>query len=177
MATLPTFLPVFACGMAAAALAHRRAPSRVAWWALLAAGVALVCADAVWHHQGTGMVGHVVRDLPAAAGFAAVVAAVAARPPAALSSAPVRGLGTISYGLYLWHLPVLLWLRFEGLLAGTGFVGPWVEVAAVSALVALGSWVLVERPAIAAAGSWRPWTRRVPSFPADHHVKPLPSVA
>ena len=28
MSTLPTFLPVFACGMAAAALAHRRVPSR-----------------------------------------------------------------------------------------------------------------------------------------------------
>ena len=69
------------------------------------------------------MTGHVVRDLPAALGFAAVVAAVAARPPAALSCAPLRGLGTISYGLYLWHLPVLLWLGFEGLLPRTGFVG------------------------------------------------------
>ena len=115
MATLPTFLPVFACGMAAAALAHRRAPSRALWWALLVAGAALVCRRTRWwHHQGTGMTGHVVRDLPAALGFAAVVAAVAARPPAVLSRAPLRGLGTISYGLYLWHLPVLLWLRFAG---------------------------------------------------------------
>ena len=64
------------------------------------------------------MTGHVVRDLPAALGFAAVVAAVAAHPPAVLSRAPLRGLGTISYGLYLWHLPVLLWLRFEGLMGG-----------------------------------------------------------
>ena len=90
-----------------------------------------MCADAWWHHQGTGMTGHVVRDLPAALGFAAVVAAVAARPPAVLSRAPLRGLGTISYGLYLWHLPVLLWLRFEGLMPG-GFVVPWLEVAALS---------------------------------------------
>jgi peptidoglycan/LPS O-acetylase OafA/YrhL len=67
-----------------------------------------VCADAVWHHEGTGLTGHVVRDLPAALGFAAIVAAVAVRPPAALATAPVRGLGTISYGLYLWHLPVRL---------------------------------------------------------------------
>ena len=112
------------------------------------------------------MTGHVVRDLPAALGFAAVVAAVAAHPPAVLSRAPLRGLGTISYGLYLWHLPVLLWLRFEGLMPG-GFVLPWLEVAALSALVAYASWVLVERPAIEAAGRWRPWTRRVPSFPAE----------
>ena len=177
MSTLPTFLPVFACGMAAAALAHRRAPSRVAWWALLVVGAAMIAADAWWHHQGTGVTGHVVRDLPAAVGFTAVVAAVAARPPAALACAPLRGLGTISYGLYLWHLPVLLWLRFEGLLPSSGFVGPWAEVAAVSVLVAIASWVLVERPVIEAAGRWRPWSRRVPSFPADRHFKPLPSVA
>jgi len=93
-----------------------------------------------------------------------------------LSRAPLRGLGTISYGLYLWHLPVLLWLRFEGLMGG-GFLVPWLEVAALSALVAWASWVLVERPAIEAVGRWRPWTRRVPSFPADRYVKPVPSVA
>ena len=176
MSTLPSFLPVFACGMAAAALVHRRVPSRVLWWALVVAGGALVGADAVWHHQGTAMIGHVVRDLPAAVGFAAVVAAVAAHPPAVLSRAPLRGLGTISYGLYLWHLPVLLWLRFEGLMVG-GFVVPWLEVAALSAVVAYASWVFVERPAIEAVGRWRPWTRRVPTFPAELHVKPVPSVA
>ena len=103
----------------------------------MVAGAALVCADAWWHHQGTGLTGHVVRDLPAALGFAAVVAAVAAHPPAVLSRAPLRGLGTISYGLYLWHLPVLLWLRFEGLMPG-GFVLAWLEVSALSALVASG---------------------------------------
>jgi peptidoglycan/LPS O-acetylase OafA/YrhL len=163
--------------MAAAALAHRRVPSRLQCWALLATGFGFVAANAWWHHQGTGVTGHVVRDLPAAAGFALVVAAVAARPPAALSCAPLRGLGTISYGLYLWHLPVLLWLRFQGLLPSTGFVGPWVEVAALSVLVAIASWVLVERPVIEAAARWRPWSRRVPTFPADHHFKPLPNVA
>ena len=135
-----------------------------------------MCADAWWHHQGTAMTGHVVRDLPAALGFAAVVAAVAAHPPAVLSRAPLRGLGTISYGLYLWHLPVLLWLRFEGLMPG-GFVLPWLEVTALAALVAYASWVTVERPTIEAVGRWRPWTRRVPSFPAELHVKPMPSVA
>jgi peptidoglycan/LPS O-acetylase OafA/YrhL len=176
MSTLPTFLPVFACGMAAAALAHRRAPARGLSRGLMVSGAVLVCADAWWHHQGTGMTGHVVRDLPAALGFAAVVAAVAAHPPAVLSRAPLRSLGTISYGLYLWHLPVLLWLRFEGLMPG-GFVVPWLEVTALAALVASASWVLVERPAIEAVGRWRPWTRRVPSFPAELHVKPVPSVA
>jgi hypothetical protein len=58
-----------------------------------------------------------------------------------------------------------------------GFVVPWLEVTALAALVASASWVLVERPAIEAVGRWRPWTRRVPSFPAELHVKPVPSVA
>ncbi|HEX5900430.1 MAG TPA: acyltransferase family protein, partial [Solirubrobacteraceae bacterium] len=144
---------------------------------LLVVGGAFIAGNAWWHHQGTGITGHVVRDLPAALGFAAVVVAVASRPPAVLSWAPLRGLGTISYGLYLWHLPVLLWLRFEGLLPGAGFVGPWFAVVALTVLVAIASWVFVERPVIEAAGRWRPWTRRVPSFPADRHFKPLPNVA
>ena len=71
---------------------------------------------------------------------------------------------------------MLLWLRFQGLMPG-GFVLAWLEVAALSALVALASWVFVERPAIEAAGRWRPWTRRVPSFPAERHIRPVPSVA
>ena len=122
------------------------------------------------------MTGHVVRDLPAALGFAAVVAAVAARPPAVLSCAPLRGLGTISYGLYLWHLPVLLWLRFEGLLPAR-LRRPVDRGRGAQRAVAIASWVLVERPVIEAAGRWRPWTRRVPSFPAERHIRPVPSVA
>ena len=39
------------------------------------------------------------------------------------------------------------------------------------------SWVVVERPAIEAVGRWRPWTRRVPSFPADRHTRLAPSAA
>jgi peptidoglycan/LPS O-acetylase OafA/YrhL len=95
---------------------------------------------------------------------------------AVLSGAPLRGLGAISYGLYLWHLPVLLWLRFEGLMAG-GFVVPWIEVSVLAAAVAYLSLVLVERPVMETADRWRPWTRRVPTFPAELHIKPLPSVA
>ena len=60
----------------------------------------------------------------------------------------------------------------RGAAAGSGFVGPWVEVAALSVVVAIASWVLVERPVIEAAGRWRPWTRRVPTFPAERHIKP-----
>ena len=152
MSTLPTFLPVFACGMAAAALAHRRVPSRAVWWALMAAGAALVCAERVVASPGhrpdrprrPRPAGRARLRAPGGGGGGA-----SARGPRARA---LRGLGTISYGLYLWHLPVLLWLRFQGLMPG-GFVLAWLEVAALSALVALASWVFVERPAIEAAGA------------------------
>jgi peptidoglycan/LPS O-acetylase OafA/YrhL len=70
---------------------------------LLAVKVAWMAAGS----GGTGTTGHVVADLPAAAGFAAVTAMVAARPPGLLTTAPMRALGALSYGVYLWHLPVL----------------------------------------------------------------------
>ena len=112
---------------------------------------ALVCADAWWHHQGTGMTGHVVRDLPAALGFAAVVAAVG-RPSAggALPRAPARPGDDL-----LRPVPVAPARTAVAALRGSdghGFVLPWLEVAALSALVAWASWVLVERPAIEAVG-------------------------
>jgi len=55
----------------------------------------------------------VVRDLPAAAGFAAIVAVASARPPRALAWRPLAWVGGVSYGLYRWHVPVLLALRAD----------------------------------------------------------------
>ena len=178
MSTLPTFLPVFACGLAAAALAHRRAPSPAAWWALLIAGALLVAADAWWHHQGTGMTGHVVRDLPAALGFAAVVAAVAA-PPA--RGPVVRAPARPGHDL----------LRALPLAPAGAAVAAFRRPAAARRLrrrrgarLRRSAWWWRSRagcsssaPSIEAAGRWRPWTRRVPSFPADRHIRPVPSVA
>jgi peptidoglycan/LPS O-acetylase OafA/YrhL len=84
---------------------------------------------------------------------------------AALASRPARGVGTVSYGLFLWHLPV-----FAGLYAFTGaqvFAGGIVPLLAVglpiSLLMAWLSHVVVERPAMRWAA------RRVPHRPA-----PLP---
>jgi hypothetical protein len=70
---------------------------------LLVSGAVVVCVGAWWHHQGTGMTGHVVRDLPAALGFAAVVAAVAAHPPTVLVSAA-------SSRRSLWTAAFVLWV-------------------------------------------------------------------
>ncbi|MEA2277498.1 MAG: hypothetical protein QOC78_2458 [Solirubrobacteraceae bacterium] len=171
MTSLPTYLPVFACGIAAAALAHGRSPGRRTCLALALGGAVLIVADGWWHHGGhTGALGQIVRDLPAAAGFAAIVAAIAARPPALLSCAPLRGLGTISYALYLWHVPVIVWLRFQHALPGDDFLGGVARVTILTAAIAWASWVLVERPIIERAARRR---RRA----AGRRAQPAPSAA
>ena len=105
---LPAMLPYFAVGMLAALITHGRTIPRRAGWALAAGAMALIGADAWWHSvTTTGTAPVVVRDLPAAVGFAAVVALAAhgARAGRVLGTRPLAGLGTVSYGVYLWHVP------------------------------------------------------------------------
>ena len=147
-----TYLPAFACGVAARALRHGVRLGRCGAAVLLLSGWTLVVANGVWHADGTGVLGHVLRDLPAAAGFAAIIAGATARPRPLLDSRPLRALGTVSYGVYLWHMPVLYWLRTRG-----GF--PMDPIAAFAIVLvpslALGaiSWAAIERPVLA-------WARR-----------------
>ena len=83
----------------------------------------------------------------AVAGVAVIAAAAHPRPgPVArvLSFAPFVGLGIISYGLYLWHWPIYLWLNADRV-----GVDGWPLFAvrmAVTLPVALTSFFLVERP-------------------------------
>ena len=83
-----------------------------------------------------------------------------------LSAGPARYLGRISYGVFLWHLPV-----FEAIYAVTGidyFTGGAVALLAVGLPVTLGLAALterlVERPLMAwvHAGTRRPPARRQP---------------
>ena len=152
---LPAMLPYFALGMLAALLAHGRRIGRAASLALVALGAGAVGLDALWHaHQAT-LGSHelslrIWRDLPAAAGFAALIAVAAhgsgrlARLP---SARPLVGLGTVSYGVYLWHVPVLLFLRRVGLLP-MAFLPALVVALAITLVIATLSWRFVERPVL-----------------------------
>jgi len=79
---------------------------------------------------------------------AAVIASVTQANPgplgALLSLRPIRWVGTISYGLYLWHWPVFVFVTASS----TGLPGWAVTVARVSLTFALAtvSFYVVERP-------------------------------
>ena len=157
--SLPTYLPVFGCGVAACALAKGRAVGAHARRALLVAGGLAVVANGVWHAGGTGLAGHVVRDLPAAAGFACVAVALTAGRDGLLDRAPLRALGKVSYGVYLWHMPVLYALQVHALLPDAP-AAAMAAVAGPTLVLATLSWLAVERPALALADRAAP--RRAP---------------
>jgi peptidoglycan/LPS O-acetylase OafA/YrhL len=146
--TLPTYLGAFACGIGAAVLAHGRRLGPLHAAALMLAGGVVVFLNAVWHSGGhTGATGVIVGDLPASLGYAAIVAAVAGRPARILGLAPLRALGAISLGVYLWHMPVLYALQVRDTMPKLFWPALW-AVLGPTILLAIASWVLVERPAL-----------------------------
>ena len=68
---------------------------------------------------------------------------------------PIRYVGLISYSIYLWHLPVTLFLREHGVLFTSGnaaFVANLVIVAAVVLALASVTYYMVEKPAMGLRG-------------------------
>lgn len=165
--TFPAMAPYFACGMLAVVAAHRlpaqRATRRVVVFAF-AAGLVLVIADAVGQSAQAAhaprLIPVVVRDFPAAAGFALVLWALPATGALRrlLATRPFASIGTVSFGLYLWHVPVLLWLRGSSLLPLNPGAATLVALP-VSLLLGAASWRLVERPAIRLARRGAPRRR------------------
>jgi peptidoglycan/LPS O-acetylase OafA/YrhL len=157
---LPAMLPYFAVGMLAALLLDGRVPARRAAAVLLGAGAALVLGDGVWQAHGAWSGSHsyayrIWRDLPAAVGFAAIVAVAASGSLARAARRrrrPLVALGTISYGVYLWHVPVLVAARHLGVLPLSTPLAALLALTVAGAL-ATASWRWVERPSIA-------WARR-----------------
>lgn len=152
--SLAAMFPYFALGMLAAIALHGRTPSTTTRRVAMVAGVLLVAADSfVARALPAGLDGapvfSIVRDFAAGAGCAAIVGAVASGPPGrVLGSRVLAGIGTISYGVYLWHVPVLLALRGHGLLPLDPLRGTAVALVPTLAIATL-SWVALERPIIA----------------------------
>ena len=160
-------------GSAAAALLVRDWPSLNRGWCLIGTrwgrrvarllpllGLAALAAAT---HYATGSAAEFRHGLLIGVAIASVVvvAPVAMEQRGAiarlLALRPLVWLGTISYGIYLWHWPIFLALNGER----TGWSGPPLFAARCAATVAVAavSWWLIEQP----IRRWRP--ARVPLLP------------
>ena len=141
-----SYVDNFAIGILAALVVAR---FRLPRWTLVVGGLAFVTAI-----FAPGM--YEMRSIPLALAAAlfgvalATLASVDPRTPRALV-----WLGTVSYGIYLWHWPILEVTTDHGLYR----LPDPLEIAVVAALAVLAgwaSWRLVERPALALARRRRP---------------------
>jgi peptidoglycan/LPS O-acetylase OafA/YrhL len=138
--------------MLAAVLAEGRSLNTRGARRLIAAGMLAVLVDLAVHSGPIGSPvllfgSETIRDLPAALGFAAIVVAAASRARGVLGSRPLVALGSVSYGVYLWNVPLLLGLRAIGALPLDPLSALPIVVALTIAIATL-SWLVVERPAI-----------------------------
>jgi peptidoglycan/LPS O-acetylase OafA/YrhL len=166
--TLPSYLGAFAAGILAATYAPR--PRWVI--GVVLAGTIAVVANGVWHSAGgTGDPGRAIGDLPAALGFAAVLWGISARPGRLLSSPPLRVLGTLSFGVYLWHMPVMYALQVHDRFPER-FVPAIAWVLPFTFALAVLSWFAIEKPAIAWSGRAFRRRARASSEPAVSSTAP-----
>jgi peptidoglycan/LPS O-acetylase OafA/YrhL len=170
---LPNFLDQFAVGMALAVASVAWEQGRGPAWLLRRPRIAWVLAAVAFWVVSTQLGLHGAQgDHLTAASYVArhqlyTVVALGLLWPAVFGSR--RGgralafVGTISYGIYLYHIPVLLTLaKAWGLPDGAGALAAWLA-AGVACTIALAwlSWHLVERPALRLAGTSGPrWYRR-----------------
>lgn len=143
--SLPAMLPYLALGMLIAHLPPARTRSAGVW--MIAAGVALAFADSLWHALGGWQWGlGVLRDVPGAIGYGLIIAACA-QPVigAAEWLKPAESFGRWSYGVFLWHLPLLLFIKGQGWMPSSGVL-TWLLLMVVATIAGALTWRLVERP-------------------------------
>ncbi len=136
----------------------RRGGRALSGAAAIGAGVVLwmwvtMTGTTTWLYRG----GFLIGALSVAAVIACSVLVPTGTVARVLAVAPLRFVGKISYGLYLWHWPIFLLLDH----ARTGLEGPALLVLrlAVTLAVSVASYYLVERPVRNGSfRSWRAWT-------------------
>src|SRR6476661_276687 len=153
--TLPEWIGIFAIGMLAALALERRNSSltRFSTATCILMGFAIVVLRAVWTESPVlpdpVLRGALLAPL-SAVGFALVIAAAAdggGRSIAWLRSRPLAYAGLVSYGIYLWHVPVILVLKERNALP-VALLPRLLTVLAITVAIASVSWRLIEQPVI-----------------------------
>lgn len=145
---MPAMLPYLALGMLIAHLPPLTTRARVLQ--VLCAGVALAVANGVWHALGVGdwALG-VLRDLPGAIGYALVIFACSHGIIGSSDRlSAFEAFGRWSYGVFLWHLPLLLFIKGHGWMPSSGLL-TWLLLVGVAATAGAAQWRFVERPLLA----------------------------
>lgn len=122
-------------------------------------GLAAIAASAVLYGHATAFPGYAA--LVPTLGTAAIISATTAPhfgPNAILSLRPMVWVGDLSYSLYLWHWPLIVFATF--LLGGVLPAPAAVVVIAISILLAILSRRYVEEPWMRRAKVWRRPVRR-----------------
>jgi peptidoglycan/LPS O-acetylase OafA/YrhL len=128
-----------------ALLADRRVRAGAAWgWPIVAALVGVAFFEITDHASFYYHGGALAFSLVVACGLLIVEALPRSPLARALSLRPVRWTGMISYGLYLWHWPVIVWSA-DRALSWSLRVKQLAEVGAMFA-VAAASFYVLERP-------------------------------
>jgi peptidoglycan/LPS O-acetylase OafA/YrhL len=150
-------LDAFAVGLAVAVIAAAFGPVRPLQWRgrlvlrLVALAIVIIAFDTRQADSWSGVYFYSMCSV----GFGCLVAAAVLGPAGdrwsrVLSCGPLTWLGAISYGVYLWHEPVMLALRsVDGLVgqAPGAYFRDSAVVLVVSILVGFLSYFFIERPA------------------------------
>lgn len=164
---------------------HARGRRRAVYWAAGIGSLAVLLAI------GLGMIGrlrdaggpfcfglHVTLSSFFSFTLVALVAAQVGRPwVAPLRMAPFVYLGKISYGLYLYHYPIVILVMEIPLFVGVS-LGPalWASQIGLAVLVAVLSWHLIERP-ILSLRRWIPYQESGGDALAELVTAPLVELA
>ncbi len=154
---------VFALGMAVAVVAVEAQDGRLHLprrWRPVAGGVVVAVAAAGLATDTSNLrpleVATSVHNVAVGAACALVVALVVLPGPPrwglrrVLEGRAVVAAGIVSYSVFLWHEPLLRWLRLQGATAegATGFLVNLALVALLTAALSVVTYRLVERPAL-----------------------------